>query len=183
MPVAIHGTVGNPPITDATATSSDVTSEKVFYNNDGRCIGSAQSLFPNAKSMHYFIPKNKTFKFNQNVPTYSPYVDAIGLVLPNFTSGGFIGFLERYSERFALIGAENVIGYSVNGSEPYMINTITNNAFLIGEEISYDTKDSLIFYLMENDGYIYIYGRNASSSSTYAPLTVKRDLNIIIYYK
>lgn len=40
MPVNISGTVGNPPITDASATSGDVASGKVFYNNDGRQLGS-----------------------------------------------------------------------------------------------------------------------------------------------
>lgn len=41
MPVVIHGIVSNPPITDATATVDDVLKDKIFYNNDGRQVGTA----------------------------------------------------------------------------------------------------------------------------------------------
>lgn len=47
MGVAIHGELGNPPITDATAVSEDVLNGKVFYNNAGKQTGNGNFLKEN----------------------------------------------------------------------------------------------------------------------------------------
>lgn len=45
MPVIIRGNfMGGGKIKDATAVSSDVANGKVFYNNTGRCIGTAETV-------------------------------------------------------------------------------------------------------------------------------------------
>ena len=178
MGVAIHGELGNPPITDATAVTEDVTEGKVFYNNDGRCIGTAINLLPGVKSMHYFIPKNKTFNWDKSL---SNSFNAVGLSLPNMTPLTSYVNRDKYSERFALNGM--VVGFAVNGSEPYIVNSISHKAFIIGEELQYMEHDELYFFFTQNDGYIYIYGDAAKATWTYAPITTKRDLDIIIYYK
>lgn len=175
MSVAIHGSNGNSPITDATANAEDVVEGKVFYNNSGRRTGTGTFLFHNVKTHHYLIPKGKTYNFNVSLENG---INASGLLLPDLRSIESSGSYTYYSERFALNGT--VIGCTFNGSELFMVNACMNS-ICVGWGV-YFKEDKLFFYLNQNDGYIYIYGDCGTGSWVYAPVTPTFDIDMVLYY-
>lgn len=106
MGVAIHGELGNPPITDATAVSEDVISGKIFYNNNGRNLGTSSAVKVN--TFEFSFPSNKGYyrskEFNYGLAMM--YDDSYMLVsigkYTSVTSSGVESFDMRWYENHVI---------------------------------------------------------------------------------
>ena len=67
MAVMSNGMILNKKIKDATATSSDVLSGKVFYNNDGRQLGTYEEVLDGLKCITIY--SNETISGSYTVPS------------------------------------------------------------------------------------------------------------------
>ena len=146
MPVLMRAGGGGKKIKDATAMPSDVASGKVFYNNDGRQVGTNQF-----QVKIYTIPA-QTVDSNQfeisgknGLLKYS-----LGSFTPSgsyYNSSGTVRF--NYKKVFT-IGYKSIVGISYNGT--FYPFAYTNAPSLVALNEIGGCK----FYFC--DGYVYVGG-------------------------
>lgn len=123
MSVAIHGTVGNPPITDATASPSDVTMGKVFYNNDGRQVGTGYN-----KSMTVTLPYTEKWD-----SICSMWVD-VDTYEQHYVSDMYDTVRYDSSNYVSIEGNHRIIDIEYNQTTYTIVNRGNTNVFLAAAE-------------------------------------------------
>lgn len=124
MPVAIHGNLGNPPITDASAIPSDVTVGKVFYNNDGRQVGTGYNRSTTTVTLPYTENWNDRCNMWVDIDTYEQH----------YTSGMYDGIPYDSSDYVSIEGNHRIIDVDYNQTTYTIVNRGNTNVFLAAAE-------------------------------------------------
>lgn len=179
MPVSISGTIANPPITDATANSSDVANGKVFYNNDGRQTGTAKIL----KSIQ-FIPFTYT-----HLPDGQVYVNEIlyikkGIldqryaIKPDENGKTYQVDRDTIKNEVRLRNVKRILGITYG---KYSCNVVLKN----GSHIYYDggyqcylyaeNNKSMDIFISLRDNFLHITQGNCVDASLFKPLYLEYE--------
>lgn len=135
MPLILSGTNLAKPITDATASPSDVSSGKIFYNNDGKQVGTGSTISTTiiSSSSEYIGTISPFFsQTNKSGAMTADYLlltnNGAGITSATFASSASSNYSRKYygtidlSNKY-IVGIKcdntmNTVGFFVNPSSP-----------------------------------------------------------------